>query len=110
MRTVFVWLLLITMAANIVAPPNRQGKDFALFFTVNNYDYWSPLGQPVQEAQQIAQILRDDYGFVTEVVPDATKEKILAKLEEYASKAALKAPDAQLLIYFSGHGYMRKGT
>ncbi|MDW8211279.1 MAG: SUMF1/EgtB/PvdO family nonheme iron enzyme [Cytophagales bacterium] len=110
MRTVFVWLLLITMAANIAAPPDRKGKDFALFFTVNNYEFWTPLKQPAQEAEEIAHILREDYGFAIEIVPNATKKQILTKLEEYAGKAALKAPDAQLLIYFSGHGYMRKGT
>ena len=80
----------------------RPGKDFALFFAVKDYSYWRPLNGPIQDAQKIATELKTHYGFATEIVENPTLEQIYAKLQEYRAKTY--APDAQLLIFFSGHG------
>ncbi|MEO6038770.1 MAG: caspase family protein [Saprospiraceae bacterium] len=86
----------------------RPGKDVALFFAVSNYAAWPKLQNPVKEAEAIARELRDHYGFSTEVVKDPTKAQIQAKIEEYRAKTF--ADDAQLFIYFTGHGEYLEST
>jgi hypothetical protein len=80
----------------------RPGKDYALFFAVNDYDHWDDLANPISEVEAIAKDLKDLYGFETEIVRNPNKKAILDKIEEYRKKTYDK--DAQLLIFFSGHG------
>ncbi|MDX1943593.1 MAG: FISUMP domain-containing protein [Saprospiraceae bacterium] len=89
-------------ADNSVKP--RPGKDYALFFAVKEYDYdsWLDLQNPIRDAEAIAQELQDRYDFATEVVPNPTQAIILNKLREYSLKQYDE--DAQLFIFFSGHG------
>lgn len=108
-----LWLLplfaICAFSSTHNAPPAlRPGKDLALFFAVSDYSYWSKLKNPVTEAEAIAKELRDHYGFATEVVKDPTKAQIQAKIEEYRRKTY--AADAQLLIFFTGHGEYLEST
>lgn len=84
----------------------RAGKDFALFFAVNQYDSMRPLNRPVRDAEAIAKELEAYYGFRTEVVKDPTLDEMEQKLklvqQEYA--AGRLASDGQLLVFFTGHG------
>lgn len=80
----------------------RAGKDFALFFAVQNYDEWEDLKTPIQNATDIAKELRDSYGFETKIYKDPTKKEILDAIDAYSRKSI--ANDSQLLIFFSGHG------
>ncbi|MEI6408262.1 MAG: SUMF1/EgtB/PvdO family nonheme iron enzyme [Bacteroidota bacterium] len=86
----------------------RPNKDFALFFAVNNYDSWDKLKNPVSEAEAIAKELHDLYGFDTLVVRNPTKAQIQSKIEAY--RARTYAKDAQLFIYFTGHGEYLEST
>ena len=85
-------------------PPFRPGKDYALFFAVEQYREWPTLHNPIDDAEEIARDLRELYGFGpnTEVVRNPTRNEIYDKLDAYQRKAY--AEDAQLLIFFSGHG------
>ncbi|HRI59503.1 MAG TPA: SUMF1/EgtB/PvdO family nonheme iron enzyme [Saprospiraceae bacterium] len=89
-------------------PLVRTGKDIALFFAVSNYDQWDDLRNPVTEAEAIAKDLRELYDFQTEVVRDPAKAEIQAKIEEYRKKTY--AADAQLFIFFTGHGEYLEST
>jgi len=86
----------------------RPGKDFALFFAVNNYDHdtstngWRDLSGPIKDAEEIAADLHRFYSFDTLVVRNPTLETIRLKLDQYRNKQY--ADDAQLFIFFSGHG------
>jgi formylglycine-generating enzyme required for sulfatase activity len=88
----------------VIKPPvlPRPGKDFALFFAVKDYKNWKPLSGPIQDAKAIATELKTHYGFDTLIVRNPTLDQIYTKLEEYQRKTY--AADAQLLIFFSGHG------
>lgn len=86
----------------------RPNKDFALFFAVQNYDEWGDLRNPIKDAKAIAADLEQNYGFQTEVVENPTLAQIGQKLEAYRQKAY--AEDAQLLIFFSGHGEFNEST
>ena len=41
---------------------NRQGKDRALFFAVNDYDQMTDLKNPIKNARDIASVLKNEYG------------------------------------------------
>ena len=82
----------------------RQGKDYALFIAVKDYDDngWSDLRNPISDAEAIAKELKENYNFQTEIIRNPTRNTIYDVLERYQKKAFPK--DGQLLIFFSGHG------
>ena len=86
----------------------QTGKDYALFFSVTDFDYWSDF--PLSSHQQISQIeseLKDQYGFTTEMIKNPKRSQILNKLTQYHQKKF--GPNDQLLIYFSMHGQYQEG-
>jgi Caspase domain/Thrombospondin type 3 repeat len=84
-------------------PVFRPGKDYALLFAVESYSNgWPALQHPIDDAEMIAKDLENLYGFQVELVRNPTKTKIQEKLREYERKTY--APDAQLFVFFSGHG------
>lgn len=115
-KTIIIFLLFVAMinCGSTGSPQSklRPGKDYALFFAVNDYQPGSgfeDLGKPVENAEAVAKELRERYGFQTEVVKNPTLDQIGAKLREYQSFYARnpqgKYPSTgQLLIYFTGHG------
>ncbi len=82
------------------------GKDYALFFAVENYDSpnsWKSLPGLTDECRAMGRDLQDLYGFQpAEVVTNPSYQDILDKLQEYRSRKF--NDDDQLFIYFSGHG------
>lgn len=76
--------------------------DRALLFGIDQYDEWGNLFNPVKDAETIAEELRTNYGYETEVVLNATTSEIMSKLREYAKKSY--QPNDQLFIFFAGHG------
>ncbi|MFZ4559730.1 MAG: caspase family protein, partial [Saprospiraceae bacterium] len=105
MRWILALLLLTAMKS---AEKARLGKDYALLFAVSNYDYAAPFGNlknPVKDARDIAKELKEMYGFETIVYENPTKGKIEEVLEQWQKKTF--APDAQVFVFFSGHGTFR---
>ena len=68
---------------------------------------WQNLGSPIEEAEEISESLRINYGFETEVFKDLTKRELLNTLYAYKDtfEGTEYAEDSQLLIFLSGHGY-----
>ncbi len=86
----------------IVDKIERSGKDYALLFATDKYDYWNNLTNPVNDAFTIKNELKDNYGFEAELVENPTKFILKSKLREYAFKSY--NPDDQLFIFIAGHG------
>lgn len=81
----------------------REGRDFALFFAASEYEEWGDLRNPISDAKQIAAVLSAEYGFDTVLFRNPDLETIINVLMGYQTR---KFPeDAQLLIFFSGHGH-----
>lgn len=78
-------------------------KDYALIFATNNYENWDDLINPVNDGQVLESILKEKYGFQTEVVLNASLEEITSKLYDYNIKKF--NPQDQLFVFFAGHGY-----
>ncbi|MCB0566206.1 MAG: caspase family protein [Lewinellaceae bacterium] len=94
-------------------PHFRPGKDFALFFAVEEYENpdWKDLKNPINDAESIAKELREIYSFQTEIHRNPTKGEIESTLRQWREK--IFPEGAQLFIFFSGHGdfddYLNEG-
>lgn len=85
--------------------PLQTRKDYALLFAVQDYadgNGWKDLGNPVNDANVLAELLRSRYGFEVEVVTNPTQADINQKLREYYKKTYNS--NDQLFVFFSGHG------
>jgi hypothetical protein len=97
-------------AEPVIAAPARK---LALFIANETYedDAFPPLRTPVKDAEALAAILRERFGFMTEIdggqgrldlfLRNATKLQIQQML--FQLRRRLSADD-QLLIYYAGHG------
>jgi hypothetical protein len=88
---------------NTTAQIERKGKDYAILFATDNYDNWSTLLNPINDAKTISSELIKNYGFLTEVMENSSQAAIFSKLRQYALKNY--EDDDQLLIFFAGHGF-----
>ncbi|MEO6039168.1 MAG: caspase family protein [Saprospiraceae bacterium] len=104
MRHVLTSFLLCIAFALYAQSGLRTGKDYAVLFAVANFKEtgWSKLPETWTEADSIATELRNQFGFITEVLRDPTGKQILAKIEAYNQKTY--DPDDQVLFFFSSHG------
>jgi hypothetical protein len=77
-------------------------KDRALLIAIDNYDNFDELTNPVNDAQTMASILGEKYGFEAEILENPTNDEILAKITDYNEKKF--NPQDQLFVFFAGHG------
>jgi formylglycine-generating enzyme required for sulfatase activity len=80
----------------------------ALIIGINKYKQWQELRQARPDAEKLARLLKNRYGFtdVIEIYDEqATRSEILRQLRKVTVN--LKSQDA-VLIYFAGHGYYDK--
>ena len=83
----------------------QPGGYYALVIGIANYTYLPKLRTPVNDAQAVAELLRNRYGFNTKVLPNATRDQILTALDDYRRTLS---DQSNLLIYYAGHGYYDK--
>ena len=100
----------IVRAGNSTPPPTQTpqntaisstGKYYALIIGNNNYKYVPKLQTPKKDAEDVAKFLKNNYGFETKILLDATRTDILNSLNEIRTK--LTSND-NLLLYYAGHG------
>jgi hypothetical protein len=86
-----------------------DGRNYALVIGINRYKNFDRLQTAVNDATGVADILKSDYGFQTELILDekATRQNIMKRLNSLKGKLN---PEDQLLIYYAGHGYLDKET
>lgn len=84
-------------------PPNAFGNYYALIIGIEKYTYWDGLYTPQNDAEEVAKILRDKYGFKTKIILNATRFDLLSALNEYQKELTERD---NLLIYYAGHGYL----
>jgi tetratricopeptide (TPR) repeat protein len=80
----------------------QKHRDYALLIATDNYDAWPQLSNPIQDAQAIADTLRDTYGFQVELLKNPKQLEIYQALARYNQKD-YQAGD-QLLVFVAGHG------
>ena len=79
-----------------------SGGYFALVIGNDNYSNLPKLKTASADANAIAQLLHERYGFTTNVLLNGTRTRILTALNEY--RRTLPG-DSNLLIYYAGHGH-----
>lgn len=79
------------------------GNFHALVIGNARYSNFAALQTPVRDAEAVAQVLRERYGYKVQTLVDASRAQIIQALSEYAT--TLKNTD-NLLIYFAGHGQL----
>jgi formylglycine-generating enzyme required for sulfatase activity len=81
----------------------RSGKDYALFFAVEDYENWSDLKNSIKDTEAIAKVLQEQYGFEDiRIEPNPSLQTVIETLTQYLLKSF--DPEDQLFIFFSGHG------
>jgi Caspase domain len=80
-----------------------EGKNYALLIGTDIYKDFKKLNNAVYDVAELAHYLKNDYGFETDTLLNATKRKIQNKLIEYRDAKTYHDND-QLFIYFAGHG------
>ncbi len=83
------------------------GRYRALVIGNNAYEHLTPLKTAVKDAQAVAALLRERYGFEVSLLTDATRDQILDELDRL--RGTLTAND-NLLIYYAGHGVLDEVT
>lgn len=84
------------------------GDYYALIIGNNNYDNLNPLDTAIADANAVAAVLENKYGFyIIDVITDGNYKKIVSTLNSLKQK--LK-PSDNLLIYYAGHGYAEGTT
>ena len=83
----------------------------ALIVGINNYQSASPLGYAINDAEAIAKLLIDEFGFDEENVllltdANATRARIMDSFLSYASKSDI---NDRILFFFAGHGHTVSG-
>jgi len=105
-----ILLFLIALISYLISfGQSMEGKDYALFFVTTDFDYWGDFPQSTaRQVEAIAQELKANYGFQTELVYNPTRREILTKIAAYQKKQFSKQD--QLLVYFSQHGHYEEGA
>lgn len=94
-------------ATTPVVPTSRVARDLslgtyhALIIGNNDYEHLPDLDTALNDAEALADLLTEKYGFTARVLPNATRGDILGALNDYTK--SLKSED-NLLIYYAGHG------
>lgn len=79
----------------------KIGKQYAILIGNNEYSQYPALQSAVNDATQIASVLKSRYGFQTTVLNNASRFDILSAFND--AREQLK-PEDSLLVYFAGHG------
>jgi hypothetical protein len=85
----------------LTLPRPALGSYHALVIGNNKYTKFPALRTAVGDAEAVATVLRERYGFKVRLLRDATRVQILSALNEL--REALTEKD-NLLIYYAGHG------
>ncbi len=84
------------------------GSFHALVIGNNEYEQGLPnLDTAVNDAQQVADSLRDRYGFETRLLLNSSRYETLSALEEYIRNLGA---DDNLLVFYAGHGFVDEVT
>ena len=87
-------------------PNLKVGKQYLVVIGISRYQHWLPLNSPVQDAQEIRDILLERY-YIDELVElydaQATKANIIKAFVDLQKKVKI---EDSLLILYSGHGHL----
>jgi tetratricopeptide (TPR) repeat protein/TolB-like protein len=79
-----------------------RSRYYALVIGINDYRFLTHLKTAVNDANAVAALLHDQYGFKTSVLLNPTRYQIVSALDGYGRTLP---ETSNLLIYYAGHGF-----
>jgi len=92
---------------SLSAALTHPGPYYALVIGNKNYRYLPSLQTPINDANAVAKLLHDVFGFQTKVLLDADRNQIMTALVQYRTSLP---ENSNLLIYYAGHGHHDRDT
>lgn len=89
------------------APAGEPGISHALIIANAAYTRWDKLDTPIQDGQDLRDLLERRFGYATTLLVNATRYDIFAALAQLRSE--LKPRD-RLLVFYAGHGDIEPRT
>lgn len=86
---------------NVNPPKDYKSGYHALIIGNNEYQNYSALKTAVNDADAVARVLRDRFGFQTNVLTNVTRDDFYRAFDSLRKRLT---PDDKLLIYYAGHG------
>lgn len=115
-----LWLTVVIVAQSAIAQPLERGIEKVVptnlgvrnyhAVLIAEYDYADESGlrdlrSPSTDVNQIAHLLKEQYGFTTEVMENQGRGAIIAKLDSLRDPRVI-GPDDVLIVYYAGHGIL----
>ncbi len=97
--------IVVTPDAKAKIAAQLNGHYYALVIGINNYQHLPKLSTAAPDAQALATLLHDQYGFQTNLLVDPTRDQITKAMNDYRRNLD---ENASLLIYYAGHGIYDK--
>jgi hypothetical protein len=84
---------------------------YALVIGINNYLHASPLGYAISDAEAVAKLIQDSFGFSKENITllldkKASRNEIIKRFMSFTSDAIDE--NSRVFVFFAGHGYTTK--
>jgi hypothetical protein len=106
-RLLFLFIFVCTAQVTFAQFANTSTlRKYAIVIGNADYQYVTSLEAPTNDAETVADILRDKCGFVVEKYQNLSQAAFKKRLEKWRENA--KDYDI-ILFYFSGHGIVKKG-
>ncbi len=86
-------------------PVLLNAKYHAIIIGNNNYKNLPKLKTAIADAKSVDELLKNQYGFETKLLLDATRNEILTTVNDFRKRLGSKD---NLLIYYAGHGEFDK--
>ena len=101
----------IVMGRDESKPEKYAGIDFgkyhALVIGIDEYKHLPKLQTAVNDAEAVADVLKNDYGFDVNLLRNAKHSVVIDALDDYEAKLGI---NDNLLIYYAGHGHQDANT
>ena len=98
----------ISLAQAVPTPYDLElGRYHALIISNQGYKQLSPLKTPHRDADVLATLLRNDYGFKVTSLRDINRAGTLDALDQLVERLT---PNDNLLIFYAGHGHLDPAT
>jgi formylglycine-generating enzyme required for sulfatase activity len=94
------------LAANATHAQDYGGYH-ALVIGNNDYQHQPKLKTAVKDAEDVAKLLREDYGYTVTLLKNTTARDLRGALWTYRKSLT---PSDNLLVYYAGHGYLDPDT
>jgi len=88
-------------------PEINYGNYHALVIGNDKYQHLSSLSNAVNDANDVASLLRSKYKFNVNLLTNATRDEIVSALSELRNSIS---SNDNLLVYYAGHGYLDKAA